>query len=110
MDTKEKIEIERKFVILEQYHVPQLNGKLQTTSDRVAVYAAFDAMDEFAKLQSIAFAKWILQESILPRDTNWFDAGKHLTSEELYENFLISDTQELNPDDLPNDLFKGFGK
>lgn len=48
MDAKEKEIIERKFKILEQYHVPQLNGELKTTSDRVAVYAAFSAMEEYS--------------------------------------------------------------
>lgn len=30
------------------------------------------------------FAEWILKEGILPRDTMWFDAGKHYSSCELF--------------------------
>ena len=54
----------------------------------VRKFQAINAMDIHARQVSIEFAKWILQESILPRDTNWFDAGKHLTSEELYTLFI----------------------
>lgn len=42
---------------------------------------------QYDKQGSILFAEWILKESILPRDNCWFDAGKHLTSKELYELF-----------------------
>lgn len=50
--------------------------------------AAYAAMLEYAQQQSIAFAEWILSESILPRDTNWFDAGNHYDSHDLYLLFL----------------------
>ena len=40
--------------------------------------------EEGEKIDAIGFAEWLLSEKILPRDTNWFDAGKHYTSSELY--------------------------
>ena len=33
---------------------------------------------------AVRFGEFILKESILPRDTNWFDAGKHYTTTDLY--------------------------
>lgn len=39
---------------------------------------------------AVRFAEWILSEAILPRDTNWFDAGKHYTSQELYQQYLTA--------------------
>lgn len=47
-------------------------------------------LDEYAKEVATGFAKWILDESILPRDTVWFDAGKHYTTEELFNLYLES--------------------
>ena len=51
-------------------------------------------LEEFAKYfrgeavsDAVEFAEWVLKEAILPRDTYWFDAGKHLTTKELYELF-----------------------
>lgn len=49
-------------------------------------------MDEWASIReeetAIEVLEWILKEAVLPRDTNWFDAGKHYTSKELYTLFL----------------------
>ncbi len=52
--------------------------------------AALSAMSIYAKEMAIGFGEWILKESILPRDTHWFDAGKHPTTEQLYQLFLKS--------------------
>lgn len=49
-----------------------------------------EAMDELSKIVAIAFGVWMLSEAILPRDSFWFDAGKHLTTDELYQLFTKS--------------------
>lgn len=49
-----------------------------------------EAMDELSKIVAIAFGLWILSESVLPRYTHWFDAGKHLTTDELFQLFTQS--------------------
>jgi len=36
---------------------------------------------------AVDFGEWILSEKIISRDTNWFDAGKHHTTKELYQAF-----------------------
>ena len=47
----------------------------------------YNAMETYARSRAIEFAEWILKEHVLARDTNWFDAGKHFSSPELYELF-----------------------
>lgn len=54
------------------------------------------AMDEYSKEVAIGFAEWMLKEAIIPRDINWFDAGKHYTSEQLFDLYLDHLKQQSN--------------
>ncbi len=49
---------EQKFQIIEKVN-PCLAGKLKTSGDEISCNTAFLAMDELAKIESIAFVEWV---------------------------------------------------
>ena len=55
--------------------------------------AAFDAMDEWAKIDAIGFAKWIPQNAYIAEDEYYYcllKDGSIVTEESLYELYIQS--------------------
>lgn len=96
MDLKEKILVECYLSQTGLSHNQMVKDRLNLEIKNNEHDYALSAMDELSKQVAIAFGLWILSESVLPRDTCWFDAGKHLTTEELFQLFTLSkEYQEL---------------
>lgn len=56
------------------------------TDERTLSQFVKDTVEQFSEtITPVEFGEWILKEAILPRDTNWFDAGKYFTTKELYD-------------------------
>jgi hypothetical protein len=51
---------------------------------RISLHSPAERIEES---DAVDFGEWILSEKIISRDTNWFDAGKHHTTKELYQAF-----------------------
>ena len=92
--TKEEIDkIEEKFKIVEMFHSTRLNGELKYDSDKIALYTAFKAMDEYAKQESIGFHEWVVEYktelySKCKDNKDEYKRIKNLTTEELYNIYL----------------------
>ncbi len=87
--------IRTKEAILKSTHSSNvMNWQKVFEQNPLIIESAYESMDSYAQQQSIEFAQWILSEKILSRDTNWFDAGKHYTSSELYQLFISSKSAE----------------
>lgn len=96
MDLKEKILVECYLSQTGLSHNQMVKDRLNLEIKNNEHDYALSAMDELSKIVAIAFGLWILSESVLPRYTHWFDAGKHLTTDELFQLFTQSkEYQEL---------------
>lgn len=99
MTKGERDDIELKFTMLEKHHVPERNGKLETTGDRISVHTAFGAMDDYAREIAIGFAKWVNYNDYedCQNPNGWVSMkqknNEPLTAEQLFTQYLNTLTQ-----------------
>lgn len=73
------------------------NGGAEWHTDKAIAADIYKAMDEFAKQQAVAFAKWTAENLWTVFDDNWYpyqDEDNPVSAAHLYSQFIEQQTEQ----------------